>query len=209
MATAKLTLIGLHNYSEGDIWDGLKLPAYFNKTTAINTILLKCGEFEVMYPSVDVLKSFIGVWSVKYQRFFTRLAAVMAENYLPLANYDKHEEWTDNTTSAGSGESSSESSDSGTTGNTSTGQVSAFNATTFQDRDKTIDSGNSSNTGTTSGEFSNQTSIDGTHDGHIYGNIGVMTTQKILKEEISVSAISPYDVIADVFSNEFCVKVYV
>ena len=209
MATAKITLIGLHNYTHGDIWDGLTLPAYFTKSDVINNILLKCGEFEVIYPSADLMKSFIALWSATNQRFFTRLAAAMDEKYLPLANYDRIEEWKDETTSVGSGSSSSDSSDNVTTNNVSTGQVSAFNATTFQDRDKTIDNGGSTTVGSTSGDFENENNITSDRSGHIYGNVGVMTTQAILREEISVSAISPYDIIADVFSNAFCVKVYI
>lgn len=193
MATSKITLIGLHNYSDGTIWNGLQLPEYFDRQTVIDNILLRCGEFEVLYASEEIMKSFISLWSMKSQRFFEHLAAAMEEEYLPLANYDRHEEWTD--------ESTGHSEGTGTTKGATTGKVSAFNETGFQNRDQSI----------TDDTMTSKTDATGRgdHTGHVYGNIGVMTTQKILMEEIAVSSISPYDIIADDFSNEFCIKIYV
>lgn len=197
MATAKLTLIGLDHYTDGSIWSGLKLPSYFNKETVVNTILLRCGEFGVLYPDADAMTAFIRIWSNKSQRFFEHLAAAMEEEYLPLANYDRHENWTDKTNGKSSGKS--KITDSGT----STGKVSAYNESGFQNRDQ--QTSNSTN----NADQSNEMSGTSEHVGHVYGNIGVKTTQSILLEEIRVSAMSPYDIIADVFAAEFCIKVYV
>ena len=233
MATAKITLIGLNNYYGSKLWQYLTLPKYFDKDHVIDSILMKCGEFEVMYPDPNVLQTFIGVWCRKHMRLFERLAAAMEEEYLPLANYDRHEEWRDSSTATGtmSGTNSNTSNTetandgrdvtSGSNSDETENMVSAFNASTYQARDKSVSTGTetsetlsssggtieSNSSGTQTAESRDTQNSD--HRGHMYGNIGVTTTQQILLEEIRVSAISPYELIADMFSNEFSVKVYI
>lgn len=46
------------------------------------------------------------------------------------------------------------------------------------------------------------------HTGHLYGNIGVMTSQQMLKEEWEVAKLNIYDEAADLFLQEFCIYVY-
>ena len=47
------------------------------------------------------------------------------------------------------------------------------------------------------------------HDGHLYGNIGVTTSQQMLNAELDLRAkVNIYDVIAEMFYREFCVYVY-
>lgn len=249
MASAKITLIGLDAYTDGAIWSGLSLPEYFDKDTAVSTILLNCGEQEVIYPDPIALTNFIRIWSNKYQRFFERLAAAMQEDYKPLANYDRYEEWEDHEKGAGTvkdtdklvhgsvttGDSHTtdfariESEETGSNEDTTTNTVSAFNSNTYQPRDQSTNEGETTvnkegtedrNIDVSSGSKTDatdnrtydglsNTQVDSDHKGHMWGNIGVTTTQKILREEIAVSAISPYDIISDVFANEFSIRVYV
>lgn len=192
MATAKLTLIGLYNY-DSTLFDGLQLPAYFDKETLVNTILLAGGEFGALYPDPAFMKQAIKLWSAKNQRYFERLANVMQEEYDPLENYNRREHWTD----TGSGSSESEYANS----NTETGQVSAFNSSNFENRDKST--GSDSGTSSGSSEYENQ------RDGYARGNIGVTTSQEMFRQEMEIVSLSPYDVIAGDFINEFCIKLYV
>ena len=47
------------------------------------------------------------------------------------------------------------------------------------------------------------------HDGHLYGNIGVTTSQQMLNAELDLRAkVNIYDVVAEMFYREFCVYVY-
>lgn len=47
------------------------------------------------------------------------------------------------------------------------------------------------------------------HDGHLYGNIGVTTSQQMLNAELDLrSKVNIYDMIAEMFYREFCVYVY-
>lgn len=192
MATAKVTLIGLYKYSP-EIFDGLNLPEYFNKETLVNSILLAGGEFPALYPDPEFMALAVKLWSDKNQRYFSRLEKLMVNDYEPLENYYRKENWDD----TGSGSSSSEFEND----STETGQVSAFNSSAFENRDKSIgkDTGNSSG----SSEYKNH------REGYARGNIGVMSSQDMFKQELEVIGMSPYDIIAGDFINEFCLKVYV
>lgn len=192
MATAKLTLIGMYNYDD-TLFDKIKLPDYFNKQTLINTILLAGGEFGVLYSSVPAMKNYIGLWSDKNQRYFERLAKLMQIDYEPLENYNRKEDWRD----TGSGSSNSEFEND----STETGQVSAFNSSAFENRDKT--------TGKDTGTSSGSSKYENHREGYARGNIGIMSSQDMYVQEMSVLGISPYDVLAGDFINEFCIKLYV
>lgn len=200
MATAKLTLIGLYNY-DNTLFDGLQLPPYIDKTTLINTILLAGGEFGCIYPGIDFMKQAISLWSAKNQRYFERLAVLMQTEYDPLENYNRQEKWTD------TGDGSSKSSFNNTTaGNNETEtKVSAFNSSAYENRDKVTGNDTENDSGTSSGssEYENH------REGYARGNIGVTTSQEMFRQEMAIVSLSPYDVIAGDFINEFCIKLYV
>ena len=204
MATAKLTLIGLYNYDD-TLFDGLQLPAYFDKKTLVNTILLAGGEFGTLYPDPEFMKQAIALWSTKNQRFFTRLAKLMRIDYEPLENYNRQEKWTDK--GSGSSESSFDNTTNGRDSSTTENKVSAFNSSEYENRDHSTTTGTDTETdrGTSSGssEYSND------REGYARGNIGVMSSQDMYLQELSVLGINPYDVIAGDFINEFCIKIYV
>lgn len=196
MATAKLTLIGLYNY-DSTIFDGLQLPDYFDKETLVNTILLAGGEFGALYPNNTFMKQAISLWSAKNQRYFEKMAELMQAEYAPLENYNRQEKWTDK------GSGSSESSYNNTSNSTGETKVSAFNSDEYENRDKSID--NSSDGGNSSGtsEYNN------IREGYARGNIGVMSSQDMWLQQLGIIDLSPYDIIAGDFINEFCIKIYV
>lgn len=196
MATAKITLIGLYNY-DSTLFEGLQLPEYFDKDTLVNTILLAGGEFGCIYPGVAFMKQAILLWSAKNQRYFERLAKLMQIDYEPLENYNRKEDWRD------TGSGSRESEFNNTTSGTDEGKVSAFNSSEYENRN--LDTNASEDAGTSSGssEYENH------REGYARGNIGVMSSQDMYIQEMSVIGVSPYDVIAGDFINEFCIKLYV
>lgn len=52
------------------------------------------------------------------------------------------------------------------------------------------------------------TSKEGGHTLHAHGNIGVTTTQKLIKEERSIDLFNVYDIIIQDFKMRFCIMVY-
>ena len=99
MATAKMTLIGYNNWFESfnqDLFEYLTVPTGIDRSLLINNILLKGGEFEVLYSDPNFTKNMIGVWSSKWQHTMERWINALSIEYNPLENYDRMEDWTDN-----------------------------------------------------------------------------------------------------------------
>ena len=98
MATMKITLIGFSNYLEAqndDLFKYLSVPTGIDRSLLINNILLRGGEFEVLYANPTFLQNMIGVWSDKWQHTMERWIKVLSIDYNPLENYDRMEEWED------------------------------------------------------------------------------------------------------------------
>lgn len=103
MSFAKLTLIGLINYSQtaapygpgNGLFDLMDLPEGINKDDVINDIIMRGGEFELLYPDYNYMRQFIGVWSRKHYRTFEKWVEALAIDYNPLDNYDRYEEYID------------------------------------------------------------------------------------------------------------------
>ena len=204
MSAATMTLIGLYNW-DNTIFDKLNVPADLNKTTLVNNILLRSGEFEVMYADPDFMKDAIGMFSDTWQPTFERWVKALAIEYNPLENYDRKEDWSDTRNASDSGTSSS--STSGTTSSTTTNKVSAYDAgdaLTTRDQAQTYGADGSSSSGSSS-----SSSHEGAkHDGRIHGNIGVTTSQMMLLSELDLGYWNVYEKITDLFLTNFVIPVY-
>lgn len=249
---AKLTLIGLNNYTDGKIWDGLTTPSGFNKTTFINTIMLNYGEMETLYADPDMMAFAIKTWSDRNAWNMIKAITAISVQYNPLDNYDRHE--TRTTEGASSGSNTGTVTDAGTHSSTGTktteSEVNTETSTTT-DRDETNETehkmsaydsnsyspdntddgsstmdesvtGSGSSTGsgeehtTTSGTTGNTRTDNLRHsDEHeetetirAWGNIGVTTSQQMLKAELDLSLYNMYDTFAGVFAFDLLVMTY-
>ena len=211
MAIAKLTLIGLYNYYP-NLFDFLSFPAGIDPDTARDNILMKSGEFEVLYSDPDFIHDSIKLWSAKWYKTFDKWIKALNTSYDPLNNYDRHEEWSD--TGAENRKTSGTGSTSGKTTDTNSvnleNKISAYNSSTYQPDTTSTSATNGSTT------MSDTSSTSGTDDvtrnnlrkGRAWGNIGVMTSQAMLTEEYKVALWNLYDHIADVFLQEYIIPVY-
>lgn len=203
MATATMTLTGLYNFDD-TLFENMIMPDGVDKDTVINVILQTSGEFETLYPNADFCKNIIGVISKKWNRTFTKWYDALQLEYDPIYNYDRFEKWEDN--------SSGNTSDSGkSNGNTvaksqNDNLVTAFDRNTLveNERDTSESSGNDSNTYSNDGSHTDKS----THEGHLYGNIGVTTSQQMLESELDLAEWNLYEHIADIFVRELCIPVY-
>ena len=169
MSSAKITTVGFYQYMNAynnDLFGLLNLPPGIDKDTLINNIILRGGEFEVVYSNPDFYKSAIGLWSNKHYRTFEKWINALNIDYNPLENYDRMEEWTDSGSRTNTGTVSDTGSitntgtqSTNTTGkdnftgsgnSTNTDEISAYNSASFQnDKKNTTNSSNSSETNTT------------------------------------------------------------
>lgn len=201
---SKLTLLGLHKYSDGDIWADLTFPEGINKETAIAEILRQCSEFCLLYPDMDYLKAAITAWGIKWYFTFEKWITVINTEYEPLWNLDVNVEFSDDGTKGGSR--------SGTTGantsinGTNTHQNAAYDSDEFKNAEKDTQANTSNSTGSSSETWSETDGND--HEEHRYGNQGITQSQQMLMSEINVRTWNIYSHIADIFANEFCITLY-
>ena len=236
MATMRLTMIGAYNF-DSDIFTGLDLPDGLDRETVINNILLRCGESPLLYDNPDFIKLMIGTWSKKWKPSIKRMITALDEEYNPLHNFDRYEKTTDNRTidhtfdKKTKTEYNSAITEDNTIDNDGTvkGQdltendVSAFNTSEYQPNNKTTYNTSSSTSNkvyedksqkhkgddTVTSNDKEVNKDDNVHDGHLYGNIGTTKSQEMVIDEINLrKKINIYDVIAEMFYNEFCIYVY-
>ena len=196
MSAATLTLIGLYN-EDNTIFDLFTVPTEINKETLINNILLRSGEFEVLYPDPEFMKLSIGNFASAWQPTFERWVNALALEYNPLENYDRKEDWTDTRNGHNSGTTS------GTTSNTLTNKVSAYDA-----GDDLTTRGQDVNYGADSSSSSGESHEGAKHDGRIHGNISVTTSQQMLLSELDLGYWNVYEKITDLFLTHFVIPVY-
>ena len=196
MSAATLTLIGLYN-EDNTIFDLFTVPDEIDKETLINNILLRSGEFEVLYPDPEFMKASIGNFANAWQPTFERWVNALSLEYNPLENYDRKEDWSDTRNGHTSGTTS------GTTSNTLTNKVSAYDA-----GDALTTRGQDANYGADSSSSSGESHEGAKHDGRIHGNIGVTTSQQMLLSELDLGYWNVYEKITDLFLTHFVIPVY-
>ena len=320
---AKLTMIGLYNF-DNSLFDGLTFPDGIDKDIAVNEILMRSGEFEVLYSDLDFNKYQIGRWGAKHYRTFEKWIRALNIDYEPLENYDRIEEWTDTNTgtqttdstgtqttdstgtqtlnntgtqtttntgtqttvNSGSEDSVRSGSDANVktgsdtnvktgsekdeadNGNTTEVQVAAYDTATYSNKEKTIfdtdqtgehtyndvtdthtyndvtdthtyndvtdthtlndltaertddltaertddleekRTDNLKNERTDNLKNKRTDDLTGHHLGRMHGNIGVTTSQQMLREELEIDRFNIYENIADLFIDEFCILIY-
>lgn len=194
-----LTLIGMYNY-DNTLFDDVTLPDEFNKQTFIDSLLLEHGEKCVLYTDFDFMKFSLGVVSRKWAHEFSRIYRALHEDYNPLHNYDRHEEYTDVTERTAGGSVTTEQPEDATEET----RVAAYNSSSYEPDRKSY-----SNTGTVKSESENGENGTITHDAHLYGNIGVMTSAAMAAEETRLRADNnAYAVVAGIFANELLLQLY-
>lgn len=226
---SKLTLIGIHNYTNGAIWDDIELPEGLDKDILVNEILRRNGEFPVVWPDADFLKIQIDFFFKKWNHNFSRWVEAANKEYEALYNVDvtttTTEEGTNEANSATSGQNngtinrSGLSTSNGTSGNTSTESKAAYDSNTFQNTKQIVDSGSTSlstsETGSETSSATNSESMTSNSEHEILteeykrGNQGITMSQELLLAEYNVWLFNLYNQIADIFANEFCVCIYV
>lgn len=209
-----LTVEGLYNYDD-TLFNGFNVPEGLVKQIAIDTILMRTRELEILYPDLNYMKTRITIWSNKYQINWKKLYDTTVLEYNPIENYDHMEDWTDTddetTSSARDNTVKSTSTNKIMNSVNVTDQNTAFNAG-LADHAKQITDGNTTENGSiTNTEKENVN--DGrtrkhTRTGRTHGNIGVTTSQQMIQSERDLVVFNLYDVIAESFIENFCLMVY-
>lgn len=209
-----LTVEGLYNY-DNTLFDGFNVPEGLVKEIAINAILMRTRELEILYPDFSYMKNRITIWSNKYQINWKKLYDTTVLEYNPIENYDRMEDLTvtdDETTSSDRDKTIKSTSTNEILNSVNiTDQNTAFNAG-LADHAKQITDGDTTENGNiTNTEKENvNDGRTGTHTrtGRVHGNIGVTTSQQMIQRERDLVVFNLYDVIAESFIENFCLMVY-
>lgn len=189
-----LPLMGLYNY-DSTILDNLTFPDGIDVQLAKNSILKNCAEYPLLYPDPDYIRDTVPIWCAENAYKWKTLYNTTVLDYDPIENYNRYEDWTEQSNTNGKVTGSTNSDGSSTHGVYGFDGGAVVNSTTDAAQD-------SSNTTTDSTGTENNT-----RTGHAHGNIGVTTSQQMLQSERDVAAFSIYKTIADDFALEFCVLI--
>ena len=221
-----LTVEGLYNYDD-TLFNGFNVPEGLVKQIAIDTILMRTRELEILYPDFTYMKNRITIWSNKYQINWKKLYDTTVLEYNPIENYDRMEDWTDTDDETSTSARDNTRNTTNTVKSTSTNEImnsvnvtdqnTAFNAG-LADHAKQITDGdtteNGSITNTETGKDTENENVNGgrtgrhTRTGRAHGNIGVTTSQQMIQSERDLVVFNLYDVIAESFIENFCLMVY-
>lgn len=269
---AKITLIGMHNYTDEALWEGLTFPTGFDKSVFIDTVLLHYGEMETLYADPDMMQYAITAWGKRNYWGINKAITAINISYEPLWNYDRHEtrtgetsetgthsvtgtgtssetssygrDMTETTTTHNEGNTTAESDTTTTTTRTESGTVehtvSAYDSSSYSADNKDVSSNSMNETVTANSESSGTSENDGTETRHTlidddsetsgssskteqgstskdreesetmraWGNIGVTTSQQMLRAELDLSLYNIYDTFAGIFACDLLLMIY-
>lgn len=206
-----LSVMGLYQFDD-TILDVMALPDGVNLDLIKAGILTECAELEIMLPDPDVFRTSLGYWSRSQLPIWQKLYDSTQLEYNPIWNKDgtitetrhleKTENETRNNTETRDLESGAET--------TATGKTAGYNSSALQNQDQTTTTGSGTDTGTVTnnGRASNTGEHDETVTRRETGNIGITTTQQMLKEQRDVVQFDIYKYIIQDFKSMYCIGVY-
>lgn len=213
---ARVTLWGMYQY-DPTLFDDVQLPQGYLKDVLIDRIMREGGQLYPYHQVPPKLKTSITLWFEGRYYDFLQMFTALHSVYNPIENYDRYEdlsrEYQDSGTDTTNTGGSSNSTVTPNVTNTTTTDVSAFDASTYQPRDKTV-SGQTGNT-QTEDEYGSKTDTlygkkrEETETNHVHGNIGVTTNQQMIESEIEMrQKYDLYGIIYGLFETEFLSQVY-
>lgn len=222
MGLSGLTLYGMEQgwevmHPDSTLWDDVVLPEGVDRQLVADRCLNKAGEFSVMHSDPEFFHWQMLNFFKSHQITFEKWWEVMQVEYDPIENYNRYEHWVDDETHDESYENSDSSSSTSSTDTSSSGTdtttKASFNSSSYEPYEKIQSSSSSdvdgsiSSSGTGEGESSGNSR--NVHDGRIHGNIGVTTSQQMIQSSLDLyTNFEWYERVADLFTDEFCIKVY-
>lgn len=235
---ARFTLVGFENLlndmetsrSLKDPWE-LEGCEDFSAETLLSTIMIKGAQLEPLYSNPEFFYMMNKQWWDKWKHTFAGWCAALHAEYNPLWNKDYYETEHQDTLDVGTDDTITQNKEtvdddttyqrSGTDDSTTEVRVSAFDAdpnhpyvphdiTSVDDDWTERGSGTDDKTTNFNGNIDNDTTNDRDFDRtyHGWGNIGVTTSQQLIKEELELKYWNFYDHVSDIFLDEMAIRVY-
>lgn len=215
MIRSTLSILGMYNYRP-DIFDGFKLPKGVSIDILEPELLSQLAELELLYSDADVMKTLISAWSSRRLYAWTKLYDTTKFEYNPIWNKDGVVTETETRDLTGDDLETRNLQNKGATKNVASStehvDVYGFNSGNKSPSEETkINSENTenaeeANTGTVKNDRAESETIKRSRLEQ--GNIGVTTTQRMIKEEREIADFDIYQYIIDDFKDRFCLLVY-
>jgi len=212
-------LLSFYQY-DNSILSELVLPEGVDRDTLVNNLLMETSELEILYPNFDFLKGAIAAWSRKELPVWTELLKTTQYEYEPLWNKDYRTSHTETRNLAGTEDVSRNMDDDNTYSGTNQSSaetlnsVYGYNSSTDAPADKAGSTASSTTGSTDNRDISETIDRDTTDTGTINnetwerGNIGVMSTQDLIKQQREVVQFNIIDYIINDFKKRFCLLIY-
>lgn len=204
---AKLTLFSAYNYCKAhdiNLFEAFETIPDIDADLLTNVLLTRGGEFGLIYPDIDFLKMQVETSVKKWQHTIARWVKIQNEEYNPLHNYDRHEEYTD--TEETSGTQTAGGSSTSIDDTTNTESKAAYDSNALQTNAQSKIDGTTTNT--TNNSASENGNRELKHTAHLYGNIGVTTASQLQQEARKAEMWNLYDNIAGLFICDWCIPIY-
>lgn len=200
MAQATLSIAGLYSFND-HLFDDMYIPDILDRDTVVASIIMETEGLEALYVDVPFMMNAIKYWSITMKHKWDKLVASMNFEYNPIWNKDGVRMHTEEENKSSERDETVADSTASTSNNFGAG----FNTTTGltnRERD-TVQNSGQVKTDDDLKESTKRESKDVEQ-----GNIGVTSTQQLIKEEREVADINIYSIIAKDFKHKFCIQVY-
>ncbi len=203
-----------------DLFDWFSLPEGVQKGVLITELLGEIGELESLYTDPDVLKSLIGAWSDHRLYTWTELYKTTQYEYNPIWNKDGTITETEERTLGVVGnekkdiKSDASTNSESTADGTSLHEVYGYNSSNAEPADKDTTHSEAETDVTSTDKTTSNADTTRDEDEKIvrtreeHGNIGVTSTQSMIREQRDVVQFDIYDFIIQDFKGRFCLLVY-
>lgn len=220
MSLMKMTILSMEkwlNHENDSLFAEIDLPGGIDKDIMVQTILLRCAEFEVFYADPYYMKQVTTLFYKKHYKTFEHWVEGLSADWNPIENYDRYEDYKGNRKEDRTGKRSDESTSNDTTTASGSGStesaVTTYESATYKPEGKTTSTSASGSTATGSNkaeaESTDNLQGEDTHEIHIHGNIGVTQASDMVLNYLEMWSWNIYEHIADLYKDEFCVGVYV
>ena len=220
---ATMDLIAAYNY-DPSILDLLEIPSELDRGTLIDNLLMETAEREIIYSNLGFLKQAIGSWSKKNLSVWEELYKTQHYEYNPIWNKDgtvieletRDLKGSDHTTDNTDRVDNLQDKETRDLKDETLESVYGFNSSSDAPANKVEAkyTGNDTNDHTGRQDidrtFDKATTDTGTvkHERTEQGNIGLTSTQDLIRQQQELVKFNLMDYIIDDFSKKFCLGVY-
>ena len=206
-----MSLLGMYNY-DNSILDLLALPEELDSNVVKDNLLMETAELELLYTNFGFMRQAIGSWSAKQLPIWNELYATTQYEYNPIWNKDGTiEETIERDITMTNNLTDEQTRDlSITNDSTNTGYVYGFNSSTEAPADKAILDHDSTDIGTITDTHTGTRRDAGsvTTKRTEQGNIGLTSTQELIRQQRETVTFNIIDVMIKVFIDRFCLRIY-